>query len=327
MNSEPTTDDEASVLPRRLRVAIAIIGAAFVSMPFVPAPLALGLGALLGLVVGNPAAERTQAWVPRLLAVAIVGIGASVNLRDVAAVGARGALFTVVTVALCLSLGAALSKRFGIEPEIALLVAVGTAICGGTAIAAMAPIVRARREQTTVALGTVFMLNAVAMLVLPWIGRSLGLDASSFGTLAALAVHDTSAVVGAASSFGNHAVEIATTVKLARALYLVPVAFAVAAVQRTRAVDREAKRVHPPFPWFILGFVALSALVTFVPELRVAGDVVAALARRVMVVSLYLVGAGTTRAALRAAGIRPLALGGILWVVVCAASVTLVLVG
>lgn len=305
-----------------LRRLVLVASGVVVALPFVAPPVALALGAFIGLCVGNPDAERTQRLSPKLLAASVVGLGAGVNLADVASVGAHGALLTLGTVAACLALGALGARLLRVEPQVAILVAVGTAICGGTAIAAMIPIVRARRDQATVALGTVFVLNAVAMVLLPVVGRALRLDADSFGTLAALAVHDTSAVIGAAASFGERAVEIATTVKLARATFLVPVALGVAVLRRPAAAGERAGTL--PIPWFILGFLAASALVTFVPALASVGDAVAALARRAMVVSLFLVGAGASRSMVAASGLRPLALGVALWLAVAGLALALV---
>ena len=198
-----------------------------------------------------------------------------------------------------------------------LLVTVGTAICGGSAIAAVAPAIGAREHDVSMALVSVFLLNAVALFVFPLVGHQLHMGQDAFGLWCALAIHDTSSVVGAASQYGERALEVATAAKLARALSMVPVTFAVA-LQRARAAraadgSSAAPAVKPKRPWFIAGFVVVSALVTFVPALRSAGLVVSFGAHRLLASTLFLIGLGLTRPALRSLGIRPFAQAVLLW--------------
>ena len=210
------------------------------------------------------------------------------------------------------------------------LIAIGTAICGGSAIAAVTPVLRPKEEQVTVALATVFLLNALALFVFPAIGHRVGLDEERFGLWAALAIHDTSSVVGAAMAYGPRALEVATTVKLARALWIVPITFAIgfamARRERTNAADeatgapREATRAPSAKPWFIAGFLAVAACVTFVPAMRPAGHAVSELAKHAMASTLFLIGAGLTRPALRAVGVRPFVQGAALWIAVAGLS-------
>jgi uncharacterized membrane protein YadS len=180
-------------------------------------------------------------------------------------------------------------------------------------------------REMSVALGTVFVLNAVALVVFPPIGHVAGLGERSFGLWAALAIHDTSSVVGAALQYGRVALETATTVKLARALWIVPVTFALGAIERRRGAERAGARPRPP--WFILGFVAVAAAATYVPGLRPAGLVVAQGARHALVLTLFLIGLGLSRASLRAVGLRPLALGVALWVAVSVATLAAIRLG
>ena len=301
------------------------LGALVCALPFVPAPIALILGAALGVGVGHPHGARVRRLTPKLLAVAVVGLGAGIDLREVARVGAEGALMTLATIALCLGLGALLTRALGVSARLGLLISVGTAICGGSAIAAVAPAVHANDDETSVALGTVFMLNAVALVVLPLVGHALGLTPERFGVYAALAVHDTSSVVGAAMSFGERAVEIATTVKLARATWIVPVALAASMRFASPAKGSDDAPITRERPWFIVAFALCAALFTFVPGLEALGAAIAWLAKRAMVVTLFLVGAGMSRAALGRAGVRPLLLGVTLWIVVACASLGLVM--
>jgi uncharacterized integral membrane protein (TIGR00698 family) len=205
-----------------------------------------------------------------------------------------------------------------------MLVASGTAICGGSAIAAVAPVVGARREAISVSLGLVFVLNAVALYAFPAVGAALGLSERAFALWSAIAIHDTSSVVGAASVYGSEALEQATVLKLARALWIVPLVVGLAFRSRTRRGDPDAGAARPPVPWFIGLFVLAAALRTLLPGLEAGFDAAAAGARRLLVLVLFLIGSGLSLAALRAIGWRPLAQGLVLWVVVSVASLALV---
>jgi uncharacterized integral membrane protein (TIGR00698 family) len=237
------------------------------------------------------------------------------DLRMVLRAGAHGALYTVASIVFALALGALLSRAFRVGGTVGTLISVGTAICGGSAIAAMVPVLRPDEHEVSVALGTVFLLNAVALFAFPVAGHLLHLSDGQFGLWAALAIHDTSSVVGAAVSWGGKAVEIATTVKLARALWIVPLTMVAGHLHKAQGATRKARR-----PWFILGFLAAAAIVTYVPALRGAGHLVSAAARQALVVTLFLIGLGLTRTSLQAVGPRPLFLGVSLWVVVASVS-------
>jgi uncharacterized integral membrane protein (TIGR00698 family) len=293
--------------------------------PAVPgwAALLAGIGIALGF--GNPHVARTRSMTPHLLALSVVGLGAGMNLVQVARVGLAGFEYTMVGIAATLALGLWVGRRMGVADDTAALIAVGTAICGGSAIAAAAPAIRARSESTSVALATVFVLNAAALLVFPVIGHALGLPQHAFGLWSALAIHDTSSVVAAAAGYGHDAEVVATTTKLARALWIVPVTLAIGAIAaRRRAPGEIPGRPKARRPWFVLGFLGAAALVTFVPALAAPGVWVAAAARRSLVLTLFLLGAGISRDALRRIGARPLVQGVLLWLVV--ASVTLLFV-
>ncbi|MET0402283.1 MAG: putative sulfate exporter family transporter [Cystobacter sp.] len=295
------------------------LGAALSLLPFVSTGVALVAGMLVALTAGNPYVEFTRPATPTLLALSVVGLGAGMDLRVVAAVGAHGIFYTVAGIGTCLLLGALLTRALGVPRDTGLLIGIGTAICGGSAIAAVVPVLRPKEHEVSVALGTVFLLNAVALFVFPAVGHAVGLDAHQFGLWSALAIHDTSSVVGAAMRYGPQALEVATPVKLARALWIVPLTMMVGAWRR-RAGDAtphaKARR-----PWFILGFIAAAALVTWVPVLQPMGQRVATVSRQALVLTLFLIGANLTRSALQAVGARPLALGLCLWA--CMASVSL----
>jgi uncharacterized integral membrane protein (TIGR00698 family) len=278
----------------------------------VPGWVALLGGVALALTAGNPWPARTRALTPRLLATSVVGLGAAMDLRAVARVGLQGFGYTLVGIAATLALGVVLTRALAVPRTTGMLVSVGTAICGGSAIAAVAPAIGADDDETSASLGIVFLLNAVALLVFPPVGHWMGLSPHAFGLWAALAIHDTSSVVGAASAYGPDALLVATTTKLARALWIVPVTLLLGALAARRGsadVRGRARR-----PWFILGFLGVAALVTAVPALRPAGQVVAEGARRLLVLTLFLLGLGLSRDALRRVGARPLALGVLLWI-------------
>ena len=294
-------------------------------IPGVPAALALAAGIALALTVGNPWPARTRALTRKLLPAAVVGLGCAMNLAAVVRTGISGLGYTIATIAACAALGVVLARALRVERRTGLLVTVGTAICGGSAIAAAAPVLGAEDREISVALATVFVLNSVALLLFPLLGRAANLAEPAFGLWAALAIHDTSSVVGAALQYGPTALAVATTVKLARALWIVPVTLVLGEVERRRT-SRSGKATGRP-PWFILGFVAAAALVTYVPSLHPAGDLVAKVAGRALVLTLFLIGLGLSRASLKAVGVRPFALGIALWVAMGAGTFAAIQLG
>ncbi|HET9552522.1 MAG TPA: putative sulfate exporter family transporter [Anaeromyxobacteraceae bacterium] len=302
-----------------------IAGVAASLLPGVPAAAALSGGAVLALTAGNPLADRTRRLAKRLLPAAVVGLGGAMDLEQVLRAGARGFAYTVVSIGAAIALGTLLARAFGVDRRTGALVTVGTAICGGSAIAAAAPVMGAEERELSVALATVFLLNSIALLVFPPIGHLVGLGQPAFGLWAALAIHDTSSVVGAAMEYGSAALVVATTVKLARALWIVPVTLGLGALERRRG-GASARRAGQP-PWFIAGFLALAAVTTWVPALRPAGLLVAGAARQALVLTLFLVGLGLSRDGLREVGARPLLHGVALWVASAAASLAAVASG
>jgi uncharacterized membrane protein YadS len=332
--------------PAWRRLVVPALGLVCLLVPALGSVGALLLGVAVAFAGLNVWEAETSRLAKRLLTLSVMGLGAGLDLHAVAGVGLLGAGLAVGSIAFCLSLGWALGRLFRVDAITGLLVAAGTAICGGSAIAAVAPTLRAREHQVTAALGTVFALNALALLVFPAVGHALGMDAEAFGLWCAIAIHDTSSVVGAAMTFGPDALEVATTVKLARALWIVPLtaAFALHTRRQQRAeraaclaqraageqFDASAALSEPPppraaRPWFILGFVALAALSTLAPSLAPVGDAISALARRALVLTLFLVGAALSRESLRQVGVRPFAQGALLWAVVSAASLGVIL--
>ncbi len=288
-------------------------------LPWVGPAAALAAGILFSLLLGNPWIVRTSLWSKKLLQGSVVGLGFGLSLETVWHVGARSAGYTVVGISLTLLLGAALGRALGTSGPLSTLVSFGTAICGGSAIAAMAPVVKAKNDEVAVSLATVFTLNATALLLFPAIGHLLHLGQAPFGLWAGLAIHDTSSVVGAASAFGSEALAVATTVKLTRALWIMP--FVLAAALATRSKQKVS------FPWFVAGFVAAAAVRTALPALGPAWSALSAVARQSLVLTLFLIGAGLTRDVLRRVGVRPLAQGIVLWALVGSATLAAIVSG
>ena len=307
-----------SAPPRGLAHFLFPAAAVLCLFPFVSTGAGLLMGLLLALAFGNPYLERTSKATPTLLALSVVGLGAGMDLRVVARAGAHGVLYTVAGIATALALGALLTRLLGVGRNVGTLISVGTAICGGSAIATIVPVLRPKEHEASVALATVFLLNAVALFAFPPIGHAVGLTDAQFGLWSALAIHDTSSVVGAAVAWGGKAIEIATTVKLARALWIVPLTFAIAHWhQRTSGQTAQGK---PRRPWFIAGFIAAAALVTYLPVLQHAGHLVAGISKQALVVTLFFIGGSLTRSSIKAVGARPLALGVALWVAMAGLS-------
>ena len=311
----------------RLRKPAIVLLAAGCALPSVSAGAALAAGALATLLLGNPWPERTREAAHRLLALSVVGLGAGMDLRVVARVGLHGLGYTAIGITVALGLGTLLGRLFRSGRDVSLLISVGTAICGGSAIAAVAPSIRAKGEDTSLALAAVFLFNAVALFIFPAIGRALHLSQGAFGLWAALAIHDTSSVVGAAAEYGPHALQVATATKLARALWIVPVTFGVGLVWARREADDAAPGAKPRLPWFIAGFIAIAALVTFAPALRPLGGLVALGAQRLLAVTLFLIGLGISRKALRELGPAPLLQAAALWLVLGSATLLCIVRG
>ncbi|HEV2147232.1 MAG TPA: putative sulfate exporter family transporter [Longimicrobiaceae bacterium] len=289
--------------------------------PWASPALALALGAALALTAGNPFPERTARASKVLLQASVVGLGFGMPLAAVLEAGATGIGYTVAGIVVALLLGTLLGRWLRVERATSLLITAGTSICGGSAIAAVGPVIGAGAEAMSVALATVFVLNAVALYLFPAVGHLLGLGQEQFAVWAAVAIHDTSSVVGAAAAYGDVALGSATVLKLARALWIVPLTLGAAALVRRSpgafaAHGRDAA-ARAGIPWFI-GFFLLAAVTrTLLPAAAApALDSLAGLARRGLVLTLFLIGAGLSRATLRAVGLRPLVQGVLLWAAV-----------
>jgi len=275
---------------------------------FLSPPVALTIGILFGLLLETPFPDQSRVGARLLLQFSVVALGFGMNLHEVLKAGRSGFVYTAVGIAFGFAVGLVLARWLVIGGHCGYLITAGTAICGGSAIAAVGPILRADAEEMAVSLGAVFALNSVALFIFPPLGHWLKLTQIQFGLWAALAIHDTSSVVGAASRYGAEALLIGTTVKLARALWIVPLALATAAIKRSKT-----KIV---FPWFILFFSLASLLNTLVPAMARYGHGLFQAGRLGLTATLFLIGSGISRETLRQVGWRPMALAIVLWIVV-----------
>jgi len=290
----------------------------FCLTPWASPPLALALGLVLAQTVGNPFTAQTKAFTAKLLQLSVIGLGFGMNAHAAVQAGKEGILCTVVSVFGTLLLGYLGGRWLGLGRHVAHLIACGTAICGGSAIAAIGPVLRARDAEMSVALGTIFVLNALALFAFPPIGHALHMSQHQFGLWCAIAIHDTSSVVGAAAAYGNQALEVATTVKLARALWIIPVAISTSLLFKQKGVKIK-------LPYFIFGFILAMLVNTFVPAARPLGPVMVYLAKIGLTVTLFFIGAGLSLRVVKSVGGRPYALGLLLWVVISTASLYVIL--
>jgi uncharacterized integral membrane protein (TIGR00698 family) len=300
-------------------------------------PVALSVGIIFGLSFTHPYAAATRTSARMLLQVCVVALGFGMNLHEVLKAGRTGFLYTALGISFALLAGLALGKMLRVRGNSSYLITAGTAICGGSAIAAIGPILRADDEEMAVSLGTVFILNSVALLLFPSIGAALHLSQTQFGLWAALAIHDTSSVVGAAAKYGQQALVIGTTVKLARALWIVPLALATAAILKNKSNARGDSAVHSElkfrskpniqFPWFILFFCLAAVLNTYAPAITRLSHSIFELGRVGLVATLFLIGTGISRSTLKGVGWRPLLQGLLLWFAVGVTSLYFIRIG
>jgi len=296
-----------------------LAGMLFSLSPWASPPLALALGLVLGITFSNPFRRETKRITTTLLQASVVGLGFGMNLHQVLKAGRSGFVYTALGICFALGLGMMLARALKVKPTAGFLISTGTAICGGSAIAAVGPVAGANEEEMSVALGTVFILNSIALLTFPWIGAALHLSQTQFGLWAALAIHDTSSVVGAAAKYGALALAVGTTVKLARALWIVPMCVATAAVK--------GSRLRIQWPWFIALFVLAAVANSLLP----AGAVMFHGCYRLGVIgltaTLYLIGSSVSRDTLKTVGARPLLQGVLLWMAVAVTSILVVRFG
>jgi len=296
-----------------------LTGILFAVSPWSSPPLALAAGLVFAFIAAHPWPTESRKLSKTLLQASVVALGFGMNLQEVLRAGRSGFVYTAIGITFALGIGTLFGRLMRVDATAAFLISTGTAICGGSAIAAVGPIAGANEDEMSVSLGTIFILNSVALLTFPYIGTALGLSQSQFGLWAALAIHDTSSVVGAAAKYGTVALAIATTVKLARALWIVPMSLGTAAVKRSDA------RIQ--YPWFILFFSLAAVMNTYVrsgqhvfSDLSKAGQVGLAL-------TLFLIGASLSPSRMKRVGARPLIQGIMLWLVVATVTLFFIRIG
>ena len=293
---------------QKLSIAILLILCICVIVFHIPPHFSLGIGLLIGLTVGNPIQNITKSITKYLLQICVVGLGFGMDFMKVVDAGKTGILFTIFTIFGALGLGFVLGKILKVPNKITYLISCGTAICGGSAIAAVSPAIDAKGKEISMAMATVFTLNAIALLLFPYIGHALDLSQQQFGLWAAIAIHDTSSVVGAATAYGDEALIVATTVKLARALWILPMVIITAMVYGKKTGIKS-------IPFFILLFVLASMANTYlhIPKEISAGIV--NLSKSGLGITLLLIGANISIKNIRETGVKALLLGFLLWLV------------
>ena len=289
---------------------------------FVTPPVALFVGLAFALIFGIPCPKFNKKMSKYLLQYSVVGLGFGMNVEAALASGKEGMLFTIVSVAGTLFIGWLIGRKLlKVDKNTSYLISSGTAICGGSAIAAVGPVIKAKDSEMSVALGTIFILNAIALFIFPAIGHALGMSQHDFGTWAAIAIHDTSSVVGAGQAYGEEALKVATTIKLTRALWIIPVALFTSVIFKT-------KGSKITIPWFIIWFIVALVFNTYVLsrfELGVAaGSFINSLARKSLTLTLFFIGASLSRDVIRSVGIKPMIQGVLLWLVISASTLAFI---
>jgi len=293
--------------------AIFIICVAFCLTPFASPVLALLAGLVIAQLVGHPYLHLNHKATHILLQVSVVGLGFGMNVHSALQAGKQGVLFTVASITTTLIFGYFMGKWLRIEKKTSFLISSGTAICGGSAIAAISPVIKAEEKQISVALGCVFVLNAIALFAFPAIGHYFNLSQTQFGLWCAIAIHDTSSVVGAAGKYGAHALEVATTVKLARALWIIPVTFIAAGLFNNRS-----KKIK--MPYFIGCFILAMIANTYIHQVSAISPYLLIVAKAGLTLTLFLIGAGLSRTVLAAVGFKPFLQGVVLWIAISATA-------
>lgn len=290
---------------------------------WVTPPIALFSGLAFALLCGQAYPKFNKKMSKYLLQYSVVGLGFGMNLEASLASGREGMAFTVISVVGTLLIGWLIGTKFlKVNRDTSYLISSGTAICGGSAIAAVGSVLKAKDSDMSVALGTIFILNAIALFIFPPIGHALGMDEQQFGMWAAIAIHDTSSVVGAGAAYGEKALEVATTIKLTRALWIIPLALFTSVI-----FNRKGGKIT--IPWFILFFVLAMVVNTYLlstTEVGAAiGSTVNSLARQSLTVTLFFIGASLSRDVIKQVGIKPMIQGVLLWIVISVATLFYIL--
>lgn len=288
------------------KIVVYLFLAIFCLTSYATPPLALFLGLIFALTLGNPFQKFTKKVSKYLLQISVVGLGFGMNLQESLKAGSDGVIFTIVSVASVMFLGIIVGKWFKVSKVSSYLIASGTAICGGSAIAAVGPIAKADESEMSVSLATIFVLNAIALFLFPVLGHWLELTQQQFGMWAAIAIHDTSSVVGAGATYGEQALKIATTVKLTRALWIIPLSVFTSFYFKSKG-DKVV------IPWFILFFIVAMIVNSFnIVPVKIGQEIVV-VAKQGLTLTLFFIGAGLSRKVIKSVGAKPMILGIILW--------------
>ena len=305
---------DRSITTRELIFIVAVI---LCLSPIISPPIALLMGLIIAQFIGHPYLNLNHKATKILLQVSVVGLGFGMNVTSALKAGKEGVVFTIISIVGTLIIGFFMGKFLKIEKKTSFLISSGTAICGGSAIAAISPVIKADEKQISVALGTIFILNSIALFLFPMIGHSFDLSQTQFGMWCAIAIHDTSSVVGASSKYGQQALEIATTVKLARALWIIPLAFL-----STLLFKNKNSKVS--IPYFIGLFLLAMIANTYIPIVQDYSSYFVSIAKAGLTLTLFLIGCGLSRKVLLSVGLKPLFLGVVLWVIISAAALLVV---
>ncbi len=292
---------------------------------FVSPAVALFAGIVLALFVGNPYGALSKKVSKYLLQAAVVGLGFGMNLHESLAAGKDGIIFTIVSVAGVMVIGFSIGRIMGILHKLSYLISAGTAICGGSAIAAVSPVVKADDNETSISLAVIFTLNAIALFIFPPIGEMLGLTQNQFGLWAAIAIHDTSSVVGAASIYGEEALKVATTVKLTRALWIIPLSIVSIFIFARQNRNQEGEKTKINIPWFIFLFILAMVINTYISLPEGLLEVIKVASHKALSVTLFLIGCGLSVASIKKVGFKPVLLGVILWIIISVVTLFVVL--
>ena len=285
---------------------------------FISPPIALLLGLILANLSGHPFIHLNHKATNILLQISVVGLGFGMNITTTLLAGKEGFLFTVASIFSTLILGTFIGRWFNIEKKTSHLISCGTAICGGSAIAAIAPVIQSDEKQTSVALGVIFILNSVALFLFPAVGHALNLSQKEFGLWCAIAIHDTSSVVGAANKYGAQALQIATTVKLARALWIIPVALITSVIFKNKSSKIK-------IPYFIGLFILAMIMNTYIPQTAIIAPHLVSIAKIGLTITLFLIGAGLNLNALKSVGLKPLLQGISLWIFIAIGTLSAII--
>ncbi|MFB9080493.1 YeiH family protein [Flavobacterium procerum] len=318
MKTSQHTASQLFEINHYLQQAIFIVVVFLCLFSIISPPIALLIGVVLVNLFGNPFIEFNHKAITFLLQFSVVGLGFGMNASSAFSAGKEGFVLTISSIFSTLIFGFLLGKWLKTEKKTSHLISCGTAICGGSAIAAISPVIKSNENQTSIALGVIFILNSVALFVFPFIGHQFGLSQKDFGLWCAIAIHDTSSVVGAANKYGAEALQIATTVKLARALWIIPISILTAVIFKN-------KNSKIKIPYFIGLFVLVMLLNSYVPKVSVVAPCVVNIAKIGLTVTLFLIGATLNVNTLKSVGVRPLLQGVLLWVFITVLSLTAIL--